>query len=41
MDEKRAHAVEIQQTAAGHAPRRAELDAAAAEYAKYDRLLRP
>lgn len=41
MDEKRAHAIEIQQTAAAHAPRRDEIDAAAGVYAEYDRLVRP
>ena len=41
MDEKRAHAVEIQQTATEHAPRRAEIDSAAATSANYARQVRP
>jgi hypothetical protein len=41
MAEKRAHAAEIQQTAARHHAVRAEIDAAAAPWAEYDRSIRP
>ncbi|RLV49968.1 flavodoxin family protein [Nocardioides mangrovicus] len=41
MAEKQAHAVEIQQTAAAHAGRREEIEAAAAVLTAYDRLVRP
>jgi len=41
MDEKRAHAAEIQQTAARHAPLREEIDKLAAEWEAYDPAIRP
>lgn len=41
MTERRAHAVEIQETAARHALQRGEIDRRAAEFAAYDRLLTP
>jgi multimeric flavodoxin WrbA len=39
--EKVAHFYEVQETAARHAPLRAEIDAKAGEYAAWDRSLRP
>ena len=41
MAEKRSHAVEIQQTAARHAPLRPEIDTLAAEWEAYNPLIRP
>jgi multimeric flavodoxin WrbA len=41
MDEKRSHAVEIQQTAARHAPLRPEIDKLAQEWEAYDPVIRP
>jgi multimeric flavodoxin WrbA len=41
MDEKRSHAVEIQQTAARHAPLRPEIDKLAQEWEAYDPVVRP
>jgi hypothetical protein len=41
MDEKRSHAVEIQQTAARHAPLREEIDKRASEWDSYDPATRP
>ena len=41
MDEKRAHAAEIQQTAARHAPLREEIDKLAAGSDSYDPVIRP
>jgi multimeric flavodoxin WrbA len=39
--EKLAHFHEVEETAARHAPHRAEIDAITAEYAEWDRYLRP
>jgi multimeric flavodoxin WrbA len=41
MAEKRAHAAEIQQTAAEHAGRRDEIERLAAEFGEYGRIVRP
>ncbi|MEU4218323.1 NAD(P)H-dependent oxidoreductase [Actinoplanes sp. NPDC026623] len=41
MAEKRAHALEIQQTAAAHGHRRAEIDARAAEFGTFEHVVRP
>jgi multimeric flavodoxin WrbA len=41
MDEKRAHAAEIQETAARHQERRAEIEKRAREFEAYDRTVRP
>jgi len=41
MEEKRAHAVEIQETAAQHGQVRAEIDERAREFAAYDPVVRP
>jgi multimeric flavodoxin WrbA len=41
MDEKRSHAIEIQQTAARHAPLRPEIDALARSFESYHPVLRP
>jgi multimeric flavodoxin WrbA len=41
MAEKRAHAREIQQTAAAHAKVRAEIDARAAEFGTFEHVVRP
>jgi multimeric flavodoxin WrbA len=41
MDEKRAHAAEIQQTAARHAPLRAEIEERARAFEAYDRTVSP
>ena len=41
MDERRAHAVEIQETAERHNVQRADIDRLAAEFDGYDRLVRP
>jgi multimeric flavodoxin WrbA len=41
MDERRAHAVEIQETAERHSAQQAEIDRRTAEFDAYDRLIRP
>jgi hypothetical protein len=41
MDEKRAHATEIQETASRHAARRAEIEDRALEFDAYDPTIRP
>jgi multimeric flavodoxin WrbA len=41
MAEKRAHAREIQETAAAHAERRAEIDARAARFGTFEHVVRP
>jgi len=41
MDERRAHAVEIQETADRHHAQRADIDRRAAEFDAYNRLVRP
>src|SRR5689334_14386785 len=41
MAEKRAHAAEIQETAASHHGRQAEIDERAAAFGAFDRILRP
>ena len=41
MDEKRAHAAEIQQTAERHAGLRAEIEERAREFDAYDPIVRP
>ena len=41
MAEKRSHAVEIQQTAARHAPLRPEIDDLAQDLESYDPVVRP
>ncbi len=41
IDEKRAHAAEIQQTAAQHQEQRAEIEKRAGEFEAYDRTMRP
>jgi multimeric flavodoxin WrbA len=41
MAEKRSHAIEIQQTAARHAPRREEIDTLARAFESYDPVIRP
>lgn len=41
MEEKRNHFAEVLETARRHAGRRAEIEAAAAPYAEFDRLARP
>jgi hypothetical protein len=41
MDEKRAHAAEIQQTAKRHAALRAEIEDRAREFDAYNPLIRP
>lgn len=41
MAEKRAHAGEIQETAAAHAGRRGEIEARAARFGTYDHVVRP
>ena len=41
MDEKRAHAAEIQQTASHHASLRAEIEDRAREFEAYDPVVRP
>jgi predicted lipase len=41
MDERRAHAVEIQETAERHSVQRAEIDRRAEEFDAYDPQIRP
>jgi hypothetical protein len=41
MDEKRAHAAEILQTAKRHAEVRAQIDERAREFEAYDPVIRP
>jgi hypothetical protein len=41
MDEKRAHAAEIQETASRHAALRAEIEDRAREFDAYDPTVRP
>jgi hypothetical protein len=41
MDEKRAHAAEIQETASRHAALRAEIEDRAREFDAYDPTIRP
>jgi hypothetical protein len=41
MEEKRAHAAEIQQTAERHAPLRAAIEERARVFETYDRTVRP
>jgi hypothetical protein len=41
MDEKRAHAAEIQQTASRHAALRAEIEDRARDFDAYNPLIRP
>jgi hypothetical protein len=41
MDERRAHAVEIQETADRHNTQRADIDRRAAEFDAYDRRVQP
>lgn len=41
LEEKRAHFAEVQETAARHAPQRAEIDRRAAEYLAWDPRIRP
>jgi hypothetical protein len=41
MDEKRAHAAEIQETASRHAGLRAQIDDRAREFDAYDPTVRP
>jgi hypothetical protein len=41
MDEKRAHAAEIQETAARHAAQRAEIEDRARDFDAYNPTIRP